>query len=60
MKKIIILDFNKAEVFIYDIDIDIFDDLKDFFNTEIGLNHKETDCQYMVIDNLIINFPSKL
>jgi len=52
--KIIILNFATAEVFIFPYDENIYNDSGDFFDSpyceELGL--RETDCQYMVVDNL--------
>jgi hypothetical protein len=52
--KIIILNFATAEVFIFPYDENIYDNCEDFFDSpyceELGL--RESDCQYMVVDNL--------
>jgi hypothetical protein len=54
MKKIIILDFSTAEVFIFPYDENIYDNAEDFFESayceEKGI--RETNCQYMVTDDL--------
>jgi len=54
--KIIILDFSTGEVFIFPYDENIYDNAEGFFDsaycTEKGI--RETNCQYMVSDNLNI------
>jgi hypothetical protein len=54
--KITILDFSTAEVFIFPYDENIYDNAEDFFEsaycTERGI--RETNCQYMVSDHLIL------
>jgi hypothetical protein len=54
--KIIILDFSTGEVFVFPYDENIYDNAEDFFESdyckEIGI--RETDCQYMVSDNLTL------
>jgi len=54
--KIIILEFSTTEVFVFPYDENIYDNAEDFFDsaycTEKGI--RETNCQYMVLDNLNI------
>jgi endonuclease IV len=58
-KKIIILDFNSAEVHVFDYTNDIRNDLdfKEFLNylaDARGILLRELDCQWMITDNLNI------
>jgi len=52
--KIIILDFSTAETYVFDYDENIYDDTSDFFESEgvKELQIRETDCQYMVVEEL--------
>lgn len=55
MKKIIILDFSIAETFIFSYDENTVDCIDDYFETvneEFGYNFKETNCQWMIVDEL--------
>jgi hypothetical protein len=54
--KIIILDFSTAETFVFDYDENIYKDTSDFFESEgiKELQIRETDCQYMVVEELNI------
>tara|TARA_R110002020_G_C16199797_1_gene766182 strand:- start:786 stop:968 length:183 start_codon:yes stop_codon:yes gene_type:complete len=55
MKKIIILDFSIAETFIFSYDESPGSDITDYFdkiNDEAGYNFKETNCQWMIVDEL--------
>jgi len=57
MKKIIILDFSTAEVHIFPFDENIYsnDDIINFFNDmneEGDYNFKESQCQWMIVDEL--------
>lgn len=56
MQKIIILCFSTAEVFVFPFDENIYEDAQDFFSSEEceELGIKETDCQYMVTNDLRI------
>lgn len=51
-EKIVILDFEKGEVFVYNYDrnIDTPESLLE------RLEHNENMCQYMIVDKLKINF----
>lgn len=55
--KIIILDYNNGETYIFPYDENIYDNAEDFFESEYckerGL--KESNCNYMVVHNLKIN-----
>lgn len=51
LQKIIVLDFEKGEVFVYDYN-------KNTTNEETpleGLDHNESNCQWMIVDKLKIN-----
>lgn len=57
MKKIIILDFEKGEVHIFNFDRNIFkeDDIQYYFdvlNDNFNLHLTESNCQWMIVDNL--------
>ena len=57
MKKIIILDFESAEVHVFNYDSNIFEDFSDFvivINEEHDLNLREKNCQWMIVDDLNI------
>lgn len=55
MKKIIILDFNTAEVHIFPYDEPIWEDCIEFIESaEVGLNLNSNNCQWMVADELNI------
>lgn len=49
MKKIIILDFSTAEVYVYDFDEDVHEDGESFL---ISVGLKEKDCQWMITNEL--------
>jgi|LakMenEpi03Aug12_release.lakeMendotaPanAssembly.Ray.scaffolds.fasta_scaffold3613030_1 hypothetical protein len=53
MKKIIILDFKRGEVFVYNYDTDIWEDGEDFIESE-EINLNSNDCQWMIVDELNI------
>lgn len=51
--KIIILDFTRGEVVVYDYDLNIWGDAIEFLESEeIGLN--SNNCQWMIVDKLNI------
>ena len=52
--KIIVLDFGVGEVFIYDFDPNIFEDGSDFLAQD-ELSHSETNCQWMIVDNVLMH-----
>jgi hypothetical protein len=52
MKKIIILDFSDAEVYIKDYDDKVWQDAEDFL-AEHGF--RESDCQWMIVDQVKFN-----
>ena len=55
MKKIIILDFSIAETFIFSYDEPPESHITDYFdriNDEGGYNFKESNCQWMIVDEL--------
>lgn len=57
--KIIILDFESAETYIADYDNNKYEDFGDFivdFNEQFDLNLRETNCQWMIVEKLIINY----
>lgn len=57
IKKIIILDFETAEIHIFDFDDAIFEDFNDFaesINEEFGLNLSESNCEWMIVKELNI------
>lgn len=51
MKKIIILDFSTAEVFVYDFDESKFEDGEAFL---ASVELKEANCQWMIVGDLKI------
>ena len=51
MKKIIILNFETAEVHVYDYDENVWEDCEEFMMSE---NIRFNDCQWMLTDNLKI------
>ncbi len=53
MKKIIILDFRTSDVFVYDYDINIWENGEDFIESE-EVNLNSNDCQWMIVDELKI------
>ena len=57
MKKIIILDFQTAEVHIFDYDPTVYESYEEFYSsneaTDLGL--RETNCETMVVDQLILH-----
>lgn len=54
--KITILDFSTAKVFIFPYDENIYDNAEDFFESAYCTEReiRETNCQYMVSDHLIL------
>lgn len=54
--KIIILDFSTSEVAVYNYDEGRFDNAEDWFedNDSNFNNHKESECQYMIVEELNI------
>jgi hypothetical protein len=52
MKKIIILDFSDAEVYIKDYDDKVWQNAEDFLS-EHGF--RESDCQWMIVDQVKFN-----
>lgn len=52
--KIIILDFSRGEVFVFPYNENIYDNAEDFFESDYCKDKgiRETDCQYMVVDEL--------
>jgi hypothetical protein len=59
MKKIIILDFSTAKVHVFPYDENIYSDGEGFINNEwieeeYGLGLKESQCQWMITDDLNI------
>lgn len=54
MKKLIILDFETAEVYVYTYDENIWESPEDFTDEE-GIHVINSNCQYMVVDELKIN-----
>jgi hypothetical protein len=55
-EKIIILDFSTGEVHVFPYDEDLYEDASDFLENDIckELGIRESDCQYMVVDQLNI------
>lgn len=59
MKKIIILDFSTAKVHVFPYDENVYPDGEGFINNEwiekeYGLGLKESQCQWMITDDLNI------
>jgi hypothetical protein len=56
MKKIIILDFSTTKVHVFLYDENVWDNTEDFFDSDYCIEKgiKETNCQYMVVDDLNI------
>tara|TARA_R110000868_G_scaffold54673_5_gene170683 strand:- start:7589 stop:7762 length:174 start_codon:yes stop_codon:yes gene_type:complete len=55
MQKIVILNFESGEVIIRNYPIDL-EDSEDWFNSQYNdLDIRASDCEFMVVDNLIIN-----
>ena len=55
MKKIVILNFESGEVIIRNYPIDL-EDSQDWFNCEYNdLDLRASDCEWMIVENLIIN-----
>ncbi len=55
MKKIIILDFSIGETFIFSYDEPNESNITEYFdriNDEGGYNFKESNCQWMIVDEL--------
>lgn len=54
MKKIIILDFSCGEVFIYSLNKKYYNEPEKFIVEKT--EHKASNCEWMVVDELKINF----
>ena len=55
MKRIVVLNFESGEVIIRNYPIDL-EDSQDWFDCEYNdLDLRASDCEWMVVDNLIIN-----
>ena len=56
MKKIIILNFASGELIIRDYPSDELEDSEDWFSSKHNdLDLRANDCEWMTVDNLIIN-----
>lgn len=56
-KKIIILDFSTSQTHVFPYDENLYENVSDFFDSVIcdELGIRETNCQYMVVDKLVIH-----
>ena len=60
INKIIILDFESGNVYMFDFDNNIYEDFSDFvkvINKEFDLNLQEKNCEWMIREtiNIIVN-----
>lgn len=58
MKKIIILDFETGEVYVYPYDENITEGYEEYYellNEKFDTNFSDSNCQCMIVDDLIIN-----
>jgi len=58
MKKIIILDFNRGEVFVYSLNKEYYNEPEKFIVKKT--EHKTFNCEWMVVDEFKINFNNLL